>query len=243
MSSTAPAATRRRAKASSAPPPGVGFTIPPLWGDNSFNSAAGMAKIETAAAFIHANMPVGADYREPILSEQEAWDVAAFMTSQPRPRTARAAPRRGRDATWRRASKWWSERDSNPHHPLARRGLCPVELSSHDRMEIGGPRGIRTRRLCGAKHSALPDELAARIAPAEHRAQRMRGAWGRFRAHLSAFSARRFHQISFPGAFRIGADGGRTDTQRNPGLRPFHAHRRPSVALGTLPLSHVREQG
>ncbi len=31
------------------------------------------------------------------------------------------------------------------------------------------------------------------------------GAWGRFRAHLSAASARRYHQISFPGVFRIGA--------------------------------------
>ena len=37
------------------------------------------------------------------------------------------------------------------------------------------------------------------------------GAWGRFRAHLSAASTRRFHQISFPGEFRIGAaDGNRT---------------------------------
>ena len=40
---------------------------------------------------------------------------------------------------------------------------------------------------------------------------RIDGAWGRFRAHLSAASARRFHQISFPGEFRIGAaDGNRT---------------------------------
>jgi thiosulfate dehydrogenase len=75
--------------------PGVGFTIPPLWGDDSFNSAAGMARLEMAAAFIHANMPVGADYRQPILSEQEAWDVAAFMTAKPRPgpRSAVPAPR------------------------------------------------------------------------------------------------------------------------------------------------------
>ena len=73
-------------------PPGVGFAIPPLWGDNSFNSAAGMAKIETAAAFIHANMPVGTDYREPILTEQQAWDVAAFVTSQPRPALRHASP-------------------------------------------------------------------------------------------------------------------------------------------------------
>jgi thiosulfate dehydrogenase len=66
-------------------PPGIGFEIPPLWGDGSFNSAAGMSRIETAAAFIHANMPVGANHREPILTEQQAWDVAAFMTSKPRP--------------------------------------------------------------------------------------------------------------------------------------------------------------
>ena len=76
-------------------PPGVGFAFPPLWGDNSFNAAAGMAMIETAAAFIHANMPLGADSREPLLTEQQAWDVAAFITAQPRPpaRNATPAPR------------------------------------------------------------------------------------------------------------------------------------------------------
>jgi thiosulfate dehydrogenase len=65
--------------------PAVGYEIPPLWGDGSFNSAAGMSRIETAAAFIHANMPIGASDREPILTAQQAWDVAAFMTSKPRP--------------------------------------------------------------------------------------------------------------------------------------------------------------
>jgi thiosulfate dehydrogenase len=73
--------------------PGVGYEIPPLWGDDSFNSAAGMSRIETAAAFIHANMPIGADYREPMLTVQEAWDVAAFVTSKPRP-ALRAGPTR-----------------------------------------------------------------------------------------------------------------------------------------------------
>jgi thiosulfate dehydrogenase len=65
--------------------PGVGYEIPPLWGNDSFNAAAGMSGIEIAAAFIHANMPIGASYREPILTQQQAWDVAAFMTSKPRP--------------------------------------------------------------------------------------------------------------------------------------------------------------
>ena len=66
-------------------PPNVGYAIPPLWGDDSFNAAAGMAHVETAAAFIRANMPRGVDYRSPILTEQQAWDVAAFVTAQPRP--------------------------------------------------------------------------------------------------------------------------------------------------------------
>jgi thiosulfate dehydrogenase len=65
--------------------PGIGYEIPPLWGDDSFNAAAGMSRIETAAAFIHVNMPVGATPDEPILTQQQAWDVAAFVTSKPRP--------------------------------------------------------------------------------------------------------------------------------------------------------------
>jgi thiosulfate dehydrogenase len=67
-------------------PPGIGWAIPPLWGDGSFNDAAGMAHIETAAAFIRANMPRGVSYEAPMLSEQEAWDVAAYVTAQPRPK-------------------------------------------------------------------------------------------------------------------------------------------------------------
>ena len=67
-------------------PPGVGFSVPPLWGDGSFNSAAGMSNITTAAAFIRANMPFLTDYRSPMLTEQQAWDIAAYVTAQPRPR-------------------------------------------------------------------------------------------------------------------------------------------------------------
>ena len=66
-------------------PPGIGYAIPPLWGPNSFNAAAGMANATMAAAFIRANMPLGVDYRAPILTEQQAWDLAAFITSRPRP--------------------------------------------------------------------------------------------------------------------------------------------------------------
>lgn len=64
---------------------GGGWAIPPLWGDGSFNGGAGMADIRMAAAFIRASMPRGVTYDSPILSVQQAWDVAAFVTTQPRP--------------------------------------------------------------------------------------------------------------------------------------------------------------
>lgn len=61
--------------------------IPPLWGRDSYNKGAGMATIRTAAAFIKANMPLG----NPILSDQEALDVAAYINLQYRP----SDPRKG----------------------------------------------------------------------------------------------------------------------------------------------------
>ena len=42
--------------------PGVGYTIPPLWGDASFNAGAGMAKTAYAASYIRDNMPFGINY-------------------------------------------------------------------------------------------------------------------------------------------------------------------------------------
>jgi thiosulfate dehydrogenase len=63
----------------------LGYMIPPLWGSDSFNDGAGMMRLITAANFVHFNMPHGADYLNPQLSAEEAWDVAAYMISQPRP--------------------------------------------------------------------------------------------------------------------------------------------------------------
>jgi thiosulfate dehydrogenase len=63
----------------------LGYMIPPLWGPDSFNDGAGMARLITAANFIHFNMPHGADYLNPQLTATQAWDVAAYMISQPRP--------------------------------------------------------------------------------------------------------------------------------------------------------------
>lgn len=62
------------------------YTNPPLWGERSFNWGAGMAKTANAAGFIKANMPLGQGYT---LDDQQAWDVAAFITSRERPRDPR----------------------------------------------------------------------------------------------------------------------------------------------------------
>ena len=56
--------------------------MPPLWGKDSFNVGAGMARMYTAAAFVKHNMPLG---QGGTLTAQEAVDVAAFFTQQPRP--------------------------------------------------------------------------------------------------------------------------------------------------------------
>lgn len=64
-------------------PSGQGTGIaPPLWGPESFNIGAGMARVRTAAAFIRHNMP----FDNPgSLTDQQAFDVARYMTLQPRP--------------------------------------------------------------------------------------------------------------------------------------------------------------
>lgn len=61
------------------------YLYPPLYGDNSYNVSAGLYRISNFAKFVKANMPLGATYDKPILSDEEAWDVAAYVNSMPRP--------------------------------------------------------------------------------------------------------------------------------------------------------------
>lgn len=56
--------------------------FPPLWGDKSFTIGAGMARIWRAAAFIRHNMPRD---RPGSLNDLDALNVAAYVTSRPRP--------------------------------------------------------------------------------------------------------------------------------------------------------------
>jgi thiosulfate dehydrogenase len=55
---------------------------PPVWGDRSFNVGAGITRIRTMAGFLRHNMPYDAPGS---LSEQQALDIAAYVTAQPRP--------------------------------------------------------------------------------------------------------------------------------------------------------------
>jgi thiosulfate dehydrogenase len=61
------------------------FTYPPLWGMNSYNSGAGLFRLSRLAGYIKYNMPYGADFLNPQMTDADSWDVAAFINSQPRP--------------------------------------------------------------------------------------------------------------------------------------------------------------
>ena len=55
----------------------------PLWGPDSWNDGAGAARVYTLAGIIRYTMP----YLDPgSLTDEDAQQVAAYITSQPRPR-------------------------------------------------------------------------------------------------------------------------------------------------------------
>jgi thiosulfate dehydrogenase len=67
---------------------GNGYKYPPLWGPDSYNNGAGMARLLGAAAFIRHNMPFGTTYASPVLSDTDAYDVSGFINSKARPERA-----------------------------------------------------------------------------------------------------------------------------------------------------------
>jgi thiosulfate dehydrogenase len=56
--------------------------FPALWGPHSYSIGASMSRIERAASFIKLNMPQTAPGT---LTDQEAFDLAAYINSHPRP--------------------------------------------------------------------------------------------------------------------------------------------------------------
>jgi thiosulfate dehydrogenase len=67
-------------------PEGYGYTYPPLWGIHSYNTGAGLYRLSRFAGYVKNAMPFElANYRHPVLTNEEAWDVAAYVNSRPRP--------------------------------------------------------------------------------------------------------------------------------------------------------------
>ncbi len=67
-------------------PDGITYIYPPLWGPHSYNTAAGMYCISRLAGFIKSNMPDQlSSHEKPILTDEQAWDIAGYISSMPRP--------------------------------------------------------------------------------------------------------------------------------------------------------------
>lgn len=62
------------------------YVFPAPWGDGSNNWGAGIARVDTMAGFIYQNMPLG---QPRSLSDQDAWDIAYYVSSQERPQDPR----------------------------------------------------------------------------------------------------------------------------------------------------------
>ena len=65
---------------------GKSYTYPPLWGEHSYNTGAGLFRLSRFAGYVRDNMPFNqASHKNPALTDEESWDVAAFVNSRPRP--------------------------------------------------------------------------------------------------------------------------------------------------------------
>ena len=70
----------------------------PLWGKRSYSIGASLARVSRAAAFIRYNMPFDS---AGVLDDQQAYDVAAYVVSHPRPDT------RGKQNDWPNGDAPW----------------------------------------------------------------------------------------------------------------------------------------
>lgn len=101
--------------------------FPPLWGADSFNWGAGLQKVDTAAAFIKANMPLGLGDS---LGDQQAWDVAMYVDSHERPQDPRYT---GSIAATRRKyhDSKWSMYGRSVNGKLLGQGILPPSHAPH----------------------------------------------------------------------------------------------------------------
>lgn len=64
---------------------GLGYQFPPLWGPDSYNNGAGMSRLLTLAAYARHNMPLGTTFDSPVLTDEQAYDVAGYIVTRDRP--------------------------------------------------------------------------------------------------------------------------------------------------------------
>lgn len=64
---------------------GMTYQYPPLWGEHSYNIGAGLYRLSRFAGYVKNNMPQGATHANPQLTDEEAWDVAAYVNAQQHP--------------------------------------------------------------------------------------------------------------------------------------------------------------
>lgn len=64
---------------------GMEYLYPPLWGPQAYNVGAGLFRLSNFAGYVKYNMPLGTTWENPKLSDEEAWDLAAFVNQMPRP--------------------------------------------------------------------------------------------------------------------------------------------------------------
>jgi thiosulfate dehydrogenase len=67
-----------------------GYEFPPLWGKDTYNTGAGMFRVIKAADWIIANMPLGATKEAKILTDAQAYDVAAYINDYDKERPLKA---------------------------------------------------------------------------------------------------------------------------------------------------------
>ena len=61
------------------------YQYPPLWGPHSYNTGASLYRLGRFAGYVKYNMPFDSKEEATKLRLEEAWNVAAFVNSQPRP--------------------------------------------------------------------------------------------------------------------------------------------------------------
>jgi thiosulfate dehydrogenase len=66
-------------------PGALTYLYSPLWGKNSYNTGAGLYRLSRFAGYVKDNMPLGSNYKNTQLTDEEAWDVAAYVNAKPRP--------------------------------------------------------------------------------------------------------------------------------------------------------------